>query len=446
MPTTNTEQEEQQPKEIVRTDTDDDCLSQRSQTLDGDREKQDPEKPEDDPRGWIIVVAGFLMITSCYGIITSWCVMQDFYERTMFEDVQNAQLQLSFVGTICLVFVHGMGPFAQILRSIVGATMVYILGAALMTIGLICAGFSTKIWHLYLTQGVTFGLGVSLIFVLTLSVAPQYFPRRRGLALGIITSGSGLGAVIMPYVMTPLNNSLGAGWTFRILGFISLASNIMACIYIKDKNPRPAKRARLSDIIKIEVLKNKTFRIWCLSATIQLAGYYTPFFFIPSYATWVGLSDSQGASLIAASSAFNFAGRIFTGILADRVGPVNVQTVSLLISGLSTLIIWTLAYDYGTLMAYVIILGFSCGSYFALLSSTAAEILGMDRLPAGLSWVLLFNVVSVMGPNIASGIDQGTNAEPYFAYKMFSGVAYIVGMITLIWVKFSMNRKIFAKV
>ena len=72
-------------------------------------------------------------------------VMQDFYERTMFDHIPNAQLQLSFVGTICLVFVHGMGPFAQILRSIVGTTTVYVIGSALMTIGLICAGFSTQV-------------------------------------------------------------------------------------------------------------------------------------------------------------------------------------------------------------------------------------------------------------------------------------------------------------
>ena len=74
------------------------------------------------------------------------------------------------------------------------------------------------------------------------------------------------------------------------------------------------------------------------------------------------------------------------------------------------------------------------------------NILGLDRFPSGLSIVLITNIVSVFGPNIASAIDGGAGAEPYFAYKMFAGVSYIVATIVMIWLKLSLNRKVFAKV
>lgn len=45
-----------------------------------------------------------------------------------------------------------------------------------------------------------------------MSVAPTYFTRKRGMALGIISSGSGIGGLIIPFIMTPINRSLGAGW------------------------------------------------------------------------------------------------------------------------------------------------------------------------------------------------------------------------------------------
>ena len=75
-----------------------------------------------------------------------------------------------------------------------------------------------------------------------------------------------------------------------------------------------------------------------------------------------------------------------------------------------------------------------------------AEILGMEQFPTGLSIVLISNVISVFGPNIASAIDGVGGSEPYFSYKMFAGVAYILGAIIMLWLKFNLNRNAFAKV
>ena len=46
----------------------------------------------------------------------------------------------------------------------------------------------------------------------SMSISPQWFVRRRGFAMGIMVSGSGLGGLIMPFIMTHLNESLGGTW------------------------------------------------------------------------------------------------------------------------------------------------------------------------------------------------------------------------------------------
>ena len=117
--------------------------------------------------------------------------MQDYYERNVFGDkVANAPLQLSFVGTFCLIFSNCMGPFSQILGSMWGTRAVLLIGTCLIAIGMIMAGFSTQvcnarkvadkkntasahrcpiqIWHLYLTQGVCFGIGLSFTYVVSI--------------------------------------------------------------------------------------------------------------------------------------------------------------------------------------------------------------------------------------------------------------------------------------
>ncbi|KAI8136872.1 major facilitator superfamily domain-containing protein [Fennellomyces sp. T-0311] len=377
-------------------------------------------------------------------------VMQDYFERDVFGDrVADAPFQLSFVGTLCLIFSNCMGSFGQILGSILGTRIVLLIGTFLITVGMICAGFSTQIWHLYLTQGICFGIGVSFTYVTIMAVAPQYFDRKRGFALGLITSGAGIGGLIMPFVMTPINRSLGGEWTYRILGFICLACGLVACGAVKDRVPRPKGRKKLGDIIKFDVFKNKKFCIWCAGAIIQMSGYFIPYFFVPSHATYLGLADSQGSSMIAVSAATNAIGRVVSGYVADRMGPVNTNILFLIISGLSSFLIWGFAYTYSTLMAFMAIFGFFCGSYFALLSPITASLLGMAKFPSGLSLILLGNAVAVLGPNIASAIEgavEGVISEPFFTYKMFSGVAYILGALVMFWLKLSMSRTILCKV
>lgn len=121
--------------------------------------------------------------------------------------------------------------------------------------------------------------------------------------------------------------------TYRVLGFIVLACDIIAVILVKDRIKRPLfQKKKLSDILKFDVFKHPPYRIWALAATIQLMPYFVPFYYLPckllnivlsfvanpwmcfvAYATWLGLSDKQGSALVAVTSAMNFVGRIICG-------------------------------------------------------------------------------------------------------------------------------------
>ncbi|KAI8096592.1 major facilitator superfamily domain-containing protein [Halteromyces radiatus] len=392
---------------------------------------------EDGGYGWFVVMGAFMVQVTSFG------VMQEYYQENYFGTSQ--QLNLSFVGTIALIFTNICGPLAQILTSMWGYRIVMIIGTLCVSLGLILAGFSSQIWHLYLTQGILFGIGASLMYCTIMGVAPLWFNRRRGIALGITASGSGIGGLVIPFIMTPINESLGPGWTYRILGFICLACDLVAVILVRPRVPVPRQRKRLGDIIQLNVLKDGNFLLFCIGSMVALLGYFIPYFFLPSYATLIGLSKLQGSALVAVSSACNFIGRILAGLCADRIGKVNTNIIFTVLGGLSSFLIWTFATNYGTLMAYSVVFGLFCGSYFALLSPITAQLLGFERFPTGLSTMLISNVVSVFGPNIASAIENGVSAPPYFTYKMFSGAAYITGALILCILKLRLSRNIFAK-
>lgn len=72
--------------------------------------------------------------------------MQDYYQQNVFgNDYSNVALQLSFVGTLCLIFSNCMGPFAQILQSYIGTRGVLFIGTMFIAVGLIIAGFSYQV-------------------------------------------------------------------------------------------------------------------------------------------------------------------------------------------------------------------------------------------------------------------------------------------------------------
>lgn len=121
----------------------------------------------------------------------------------------------------------------------------------------------------------------NLNFQTAMGIAPQWFDKRRGLALGMATSGSGIGGLVVPFIMSPLLERLGAAWCYRVLGFISLAVGLFASIFIQERYPSHGRK-KLSELMYFGILKNPNFVIWNIACDLCLLGYLVPFYLLPS--------------------------------------------------------------------------------------------------------------------------------------------------------------------
>ncbi|KAI7860945.1 major facilitator superfamily domain-containing protein [Circinella umbellata] len=365
--------------------------------------------------------------------------------------VSNARFQLSFVGTLSLCFEHLMAPLSEVIRSTRGAKTVLFVGTILIFGGLTVTSFAKEIWHFYLSQSILFGTGTSFLFSTIQTVIPHYFPRNPGLVLGGIASGASIGSLVIPLIATTINNKLGIQWTYRILGCANLIIDILAWMIIKDHphntNIHFEKKSSKSALIRLDVFKNKKYCLWCLSAFTQVAAFFVPLFIIPTYATYIGLSDSRGASLVSIISVAAFVGRISSGFIADRIGPVNISIIFTSIAGLSCLVIWPFSFTYSTLTGFAIVFGLTSGTYYSLGSPINASILKTEQYSSGVTITLLLVGIAVFGPSLASAIDSaGVSNEPFFTSKMFTGTITLISAVIMIWLKFSMKRSILAKV
>jgi MFS family permease len=92
-----------------------------------------------------------------------------------------------------------------------GPRIVIESGVVLVTAGLLLAPFIENPWHLYATLGVLVGAGANLMtFTAHSQFLPNWFVRRRALAISIAFSGVGVGAIVLlPWLQSIIEHD---GW------------------------------------------------------------------------------------------------------------------------------------------------------------------------------------------------------------------------------------------
>jgi len=131
-----------------------------------------------------------------WGIAASYGVYLSHY---LAENTFSGATPLDFALVGGLEFAMAMlgAPLVTIICRKAGLRPTMSGGVILQTLGFMLASLSAgRIWVLYLTQGVLIGLGISFTFVPGAAILPQWFRRKRTLAMGFSSAGSGIGGVI----------------------------------------------------------------------------------------------------------------------------------------------------------------------------------------------------------------------------------------------------------
>lgn len=328
---------------------------------------------------YTLLICGFLMTFNVIGINSSYGIFQEFYtsSQTHLKDSQGQDALVSLVGAIATGLTWSGGiVVSPLMAKVQKVQWITLTGVGVMSVGLFSVSFSTKIWHLFLTQTILYGLGSSLYYFPIISITPLYFDRNRGLAMGVVLAGSGIGGLVYAPVLRMLLDRVGAVWTFRILGIWNLAVGLPVAFTVKY---RPGYRPQGSSRLSWDIVRRGTFLFQASGAFLQAAGNLVPMYYLTSYSTSVlSHSPSFAALLLALNNGINSISRIIMGYIADRLGRQNTMLVSVLLSALSVFALW---YDAARarFLAFVVMYGIYAGGYNALLPTTIAEIYGVQH-------------------------------------------------------------------
>ncbi|ATZ53641.1 hypothetical protein BCIN_09g04460 [Botrytis cinerea B05.10] len=404
-----------------------DCPDNERVNVDIDPEQAQPvarteiECPPDSGYGWIYVLCVFLINAHTWGINSSYGIFLAHYlETNTFPGASD--LDFAFVGGLSLSMAQFIAPVATITTREWGTRTTLTIGIMLQTAALLGASWSTEIWQLFLSQGLCFGFGMGMQFSATVGIIPQWFDRRRSLANGIGTAGSGIGGLIYSLASSALIQRWGTGWAFRILAIASAAACGFSAIIIKDRNKAIGA---VQIAFHTSLLKRPEFLLTLAWGCLSVLGYVALLFSIPAYANTVGLTVSQGSILGAMFNLGGGLGRPVIGYVSDDFGRINTALVCTFLAGLFSLVVWIFAKSFGVLIFYALIGGAVSATFTTTVAPVGAEVVGLQLLPSALSifWVSVV-IPSTFSEPIALWLrtNNGTN---FLHAQVFTGFMYM---------------------
>jgi len=182
-------------------------------------------------------------------------------------------------------------------------------------------------YQIFLAQGVGMGLGLALTFLPALSVVAHHFSHRRGLAIGIITSGASIGGIIFPIMLNKLvfgrqGFAIGVRATAGVITGLMLIANLLM------RTRPPVLRGNVSKPPRtpmLKLFKDIPYMVCCISGVFVTLGLFYPIFYLQLFSIKHGINTNLAFYTVSFINAGGVFGRLIPNFLVDLVGSYNVN-------------------------------------------------------------------------------------------------------------------------
>ena len=295
--------------------------------------------------GWIIVAVSFVTLALGVNARTSFSLLFPplLDELGWGRGLTAGAFSIGFLASTIYA------PFSGMLMDRFGPRVVLSLGVVLVSLGMATAPFIQAPWHLYLTLGVLVVGGAFFVSFFGHSFfLPNWFVRRRGLAIGIAFSGVGIGSVVVFPVLQFVIDRVGwreACWAMAIVLALVLIPLIVVFQWqhphdlgleadggtrMSDAEQQSASSEPPSNVVDTAwaatewtlSLALRTGRFWWLFVgyTCALYAWYAVQVHQTKYLIETGFAPSQAAYALGLVGLTGIGGQIGLGHLSDRIG------------------------------------------------------------------------------------------------------------------------------
>ncbi len=358
----------------------------------------------------------------------------------------RAEVALSF--TIATMTAASLAPLIGWLCDRYGARSLVIWGTVGYGLGMAIIGTSSD-WLLryYASWSLATILGMGASSIALTRFVVGWFERKRGLALGILLSGSGLTALsIPPFVATLIENFNWRAGFFGISAVILLLGVPVLFLGFKDaprkqpehssnENEAPARAGHIKPSSGFRLaLRSRTF--WLMSiafccATFGLAGLISSFIPILEDA---GYARAQAAWLTGLIGLFILVGRLGAGFLLDYLWAPGLVFVALVFGAASCGLLTLPELPVWMVVCAASCLGVSAGAKFAALPFMIAREFDLASYGRVYSLIMICQAfVTAAGPPIF-GLNFDLQGS-YHRVLLLSMVLLVLGPALLLFLK-----------
>lgn len=247
---------------------------------------------------------------------------------------------------------------------------------------------------------------------------------KRGAAFGIVATGSSVGGIIFPIMVSHLIEEHGFPWAMRICAFLVLGLLIIANLTIRTRHPPHPQDLSFSTMI--QPFREVDFVLITAGMACLTYGVFVPINYLPAQALDAGMSLKLVPYILPILNAGSLGGRIASGLLGDKIGRYNIFVIVCYLSAIWILALWIPSNTTNSLIAFAVLFGFSSGAYVSLIAPLIAQISPPPEIGFRTGLVFLAQSVGGLTTNPISGAIRDSPSG-WLGTKIFAGVFCVVG-------------------
>lgn len=386
--------------------------------------------------GWIVTGAAFVILTVAYGVQFSFGVFVEDIEKS----TGWSKTSLSAAYSVYIFGYSFLSRFSGALTDRFGPRRVVALGAFFMAGGYILTGQARSFWLFALGLSLLAAIGMSASWVPCSATVSRWFERKRGVALGIATSGGSMGGFIVPLVAGVLATRYDWRVAYTVLG-ASAGVVLFVCsrIIVRD----PALKGLEPDGVRSEpgttpapawgFTRSEAIRtpfFWVAGAIFLFTWLvvFMPIVHLVPYGEEHGFSKEAATLIISAIGLGGLFGRTATGLVSDFAGRLP-SLAFVLCMQIASFVAFAVIETYWILLLSGLLYGCGYGGTTTMFPAVFSDRFGPAHVGAIVG--IVFSVsgsFAAVGPYLASWIHEWTDSYrlAFVAGAATNGIALVL--------------------
>jgi len=277
---------------------------------------------------WIVAVVVLVIMAVSFG--APWITVVAL--KPIAADMGGQRSIPSLAASLAWIGYGAGGIVMGLIAERVGVRWTVLFGSVMIAAGLALSTGEAP-WQLYAGQGLFVGfLGIGGMNAPFYVYVSQWFDRRRGSALALISSGSYLAGAVWPTIFERVITYVG--WRQTMVGYAVLEIVViipLAAIFLA----RPPEMLHAGGALDgwrkpATVLgwpPNLVFALIALAVVFCCIPMAIPQQHLPAFCTDLGISATHGAAMLSVLLGAAFVSRQFWGWMSDRIGGIKTVLI-----------------------------------------------------------------------------------------------------------------------